>query len=527
MLKGKKNISKAKEYFEKAADMGSANGYSRYERLKQFSILYVAYMTWYSLASIYRDGAPGVPKNIPLAVHLYSLSASQGNVRALALLGEALLDTESWIGVYSREEASDKAEAGWDSHVKEGHNPAPSTPSGLTDGVEVEDRDDMSHQDDDNNKDDDNDDLLEDELARWGYNATRGISVIIPASNLVIRLPSPLRPDCSAALPMLKHVAEYSYRGNDITKEALNLYVTGDIWGALELYEEAADLGIHSGQENAAFIYKIIAEKKCKHRKDESSPVTFFSGMRSHINQVIASMRSLPFFGRLLKNFVLSTDDQNDDDDASSSYRGYSKAIHSPHCQNYFQDMSTRRWIQVANGGDVDAIREIAQMNEGVGHKKGNMKQNYSKAALLYGHAAATYGDISSVMALAAMIQHGSMSGMLAHVICWLLYFVFTIFFLLVGIEKNLTLASKLYGRAGELESVYSRYGMSWATTLGVAPKLAASYVEFERWMDFIDSVDYSQLCDQLQAESIPLLKSYGLLVCMLFAILYYIWGVL
>jgi hypothetical protein len=52
-----------------------------------------------------------------------------------------------------------------------------------------------------------------------------------------------------------------------------------------------------------------------------------------------------------------------------------------------------------------------------------------------------------------------------------------------LGVPKNLTLAKLLYDKAGELEAVYIKYGLSWATTKGVAPYLASALASLELWL--------------------------------------------
>ncbi len=52
-----------------------------------------------------------------------------------------------------------------------------------------------------------------------------------------------------------------------------------------------------------------------------------------------------------------------------------------------------------------------------------------------------------------------------------------------LGIQKNTTLAKLLYNKAAELESVYSEYGYSWATTNGFAPLLASTLASIESWI--------------------------------------------
>jgi hypothetical protein len=52
---------------------------------------------------------------------------------------------------------------------------------------------------------------------------------------------------CSVALHLLKNIAENSHRTNDLSKEALSAFLAGDYWTALDLYDEAAQLGRRRG----------------------------------------------------------------------------------------------------------------------------------------------------------------------------------------------------------------------------------------------------------------------------------------
>lgn len=44
--------------------------------------------------------------------------------------------------------------------------------------------------------------------------------------------------------------------------------LVGDYWSALSLYEEAADLGVHAAQENAAYLIEKILPMECAKYED-------------------------------------------------------------------------------------------------------------------------------------------------------------------------------------------------------------------------------------------------------------------
>jgi TPR repeat protein len=367
-----------------------------------------------SLGLMYRENSLSVTKqNIPLAVHLMSLAASMGHVRAMTNLAHALLDVESWLGHYAREQ-----------HERHAHSPIspPSKNINMPREIEVSlsgevigessGVDQVQDQQASPKPEEEGEDLL----LRWGYNSSVGIHIILTATSEIIRLPEPLRPDCSVAFPLLKYMAEHTFRPNDLTKSGLAAYTSGDLWEALEFYEEAADLGVAIAQENTAFLYQLVSERFCPHPSTSSSSSVFWK-----------SIQDSKIYGTFLEHYShwrqsfgsgTSTGDSKLSEDESNGlkYRGYDKILQSSSCSDYFEDMALIRWIQVANSGDVDAIRELAQRYQGIDphiittrNQEHNQRLtiNETKAALLYAIAAAEHGDISSIMALGWFAQKG------------------------------------------------------------------------------------------------------------------------
>jgi hypothetical protein len=99
------------------------------------------------------------------------------------------------------------------------------------------------------------------------------------------------------------------------------------------------------------------------------------------------------------------------------------------------------------------------------------------------------------------------------------------------GVSKNLSLASALYRRASELESVYSSYGMSWATTMGIAPRLAGAYVTLERWMEALGQqyhdTDLKETMENLEEATGVSIYYFITLGLGLGSVLFYIWVVM
>lgn len=84
-------------------------------------------------------------------------------------------------------------------------------------------------------------------------------------------------------------------------------------------------------------------------------------------------------------------------------------------------------------------------------------------------------------------------------------------FLIVIGVERNLTLAKLLYQKAAELESIYVKYGISWATTQGVAPFLADTMASIELWLSHVSQQWYQFVLDEYQL----LYSLIGILFCL------------
>lgn len=359
---------------------------------------------------MYRENSLTVVKqNIPLAVHLMSLAASMGHVRAMTNLAHAFFDVESWLGHYAREQSY------LTQKFEETRNNVTQVETFLSGEIANDESDDSLHSDDDG-----------DLMNRWGYNASHGMQIILSTTSEVIRLPNPLHPDCSIALPLMKYMAEYTFRPNDLAKNGLKAFREGDVWGALDLYEEAADLGVATAQENAAFLYELISEKYCPKPLEVSKVKNypkihkFLPQFKSEYNLWLKNLTvSFPFFESW---FSPRHEHVSIETERRSKFRGYDKMLKSASCSDYFHDMAIIRWNQVAKSGDVEALRKLAQRYQETDFSSLDLSfdfsfsdrtsshrltKNNTKAAMLYALAASEYGDISSIMSLGWFVQSG------------------------------------------------------------------------------------------------------------------------
>lgn len=191
-----RNYTKAMHYFLKAAALRSDEAH-------------------FSLAMIYREGL-GCPKDLPRSVAHLAVAASWGHLRALNFLAHALYDGDSWLAQHGREQhlqrrtkamaavltGAPTVTVNFMSH----NSTAASNTSAATAAA---------------------DSLLHSSLV---FDAFELIKVYLPGGE-VVPLPYPLgNPDgaCEAALPLLKHMAEMSYRPRDVIARANRMYLRGE-----------------------------------------------------------------------------------------------------------------------------------------------------------------------------------------------------------------------------------------------------------------------------------------------------------
>jgi len=395
------NISLAKEYFLKAANLHSADGHFAY-------------------AMLLRDGHDGNEIDVPQIVHHLAEAITLGHVRSANFLAHGLADPESWLAQYGRqEEAKERARA---SFILE--HPGEELPQKL------KETNDSSSSSSDNVV-----------TSQWKYNKSESITITLPLE--IVALPKQLGrgSPCVPALQLMKHISDYNYRSNDVTRAALDAYLEGDLWLALELYDEAADLGVPSAQENAAFLYEELAKRECA-----SSSSTTASAL---IQQLMDSLM------KPLTNDSSSNKNVNSFGNSSGNVPRLPILADTSKCSLYFAKQAARRWTQLANSGDFLAKREIADR---VYAGREPFDRNLTQAALLYTFAA-EQGDVVSLMSLGWVFGLGG-----------------------PGVNKNLTCAKSLFTTAEiwENDMPANAFGFSPLSTNGVAPLIALLYFRID-----------------------------------------------
>ena len=219
------------------------------------------------------------------------------------------------------------------------------------------------------------------------------VPIRFPLGGDYVHLPHPLgatEGSCRAGLQMMKYLSEMSYRTNDLLKTALKELLAGNLWDALELYEEAADLGVLSAQANAVYIYDLLSRWQCVNYDDIDDEFDYeYSGNATAHRQEASigqgeGSSMLADFGldpsKLERRLKLQSKKWstslllNGSTDESLLLELYTRLPlvlynHSNHsridtakCHLFFKRMSTRRWIQLFKNGDAAALLKLADV---------------------------------------------------------------------------------------------------------------------------------------------------------------------
>jgi len=292
----------------------------------------------------------------------------------------------------------------------------------------------------------------------WSFNASQHIMLHLPSGSFAIPLPLGRGDSCPVALQLLKNIAENSYRPNDLNRAALAKYLAGDRWGALELYDEAAVLGVQSAMENAAWLYDDLAEEQCLGAPNErvlekwcQLDLWWVQKLVRWVTWLLPDSLREPFLSRV--GDWTGSESQHPLSACREVQRSAATELRNA-CLHYFDKMSVRRSTQMANTGDHVARRDIADKyarapprNRAEAARLA-LQPNHSHAALLYA-LAAEQGDVHSVVHLAWLF-----SGVRSSVV------------------PNVTAARVLFRAASDMELRDDGYGHMPLHTMGMASQL-------------------------------------------------------
>lgn len=147
------------------------------------------------------------------------------------------------------------------------------------------------------------------------------------------------------------------------------------MWSALDLFEEAADLGVAAAQENAAYLLEQLAPAECLALQEGLAEKTVDSAAVQAASDAVRDSGTV-----------------------------------QDHCEAYMHRLATHRWAQLAGAGEPRAMRKVAatlldpqlQLQLQLGSEA-----SARDAATLFA-LAGEQGDTESLLRLGWMLYEGS-----------------------------------------------------------------------------------------------------------------------
>lgn len=336
--------------------------------------------SFFSLATLLRDKDYVSNPNFRLALFLYAKGANSGHVHSVYALAQAFGDPDSWLAEHLRAE---RVRQIGDSVAEYLLPPSKSHGPKYT-IAEL---------------------LSTENLADLNYDSSSDIIVRLPGAVDYIVLPNAL--SCRTALPFLKFLAEHSYRIRDVARAGYEAFINGDLWSALDYYDEAADLGSAAAQENAAFIYDILLQSECN--VQNSTKTAFWKkSLNEFIFKLLLSLKLiLEGAKKLFIDCFGSSVNSGADGKASETAGGehsYLPNLEGDACSLYYKRMAALRRLQSASNNEPSSIRMVAN---DILTGEYPFSANQTRSALLFGRAA-ELGDVHSIMSLGWMFFYGS-----------------------------------------------------------------------------------------------------------------------
>jgi TPR repeat protein len=203
------------------------------------------------------------------------------------------------------------------------------------------------------------------------------------------------------------------------------LTVAGDLWTALDLFEEAADLGVAAAQENAAYLLEQLAVTECRD----------LQGQLEGTNTTSVA----PYGGE-----------------------GATGACHSAEecCELYMQRLATHHWAQLSEAGEPRAMRKMATAlldparHVVVAGNKQDISSSPELQAVTLFALASEQGDTESLLHLGWMFYDGT-HGTCNHAVEYrfLLSIPDSVRQLTIGVPQNRSAAELLFKAALEIEA--------------------------------------------------------------------------
>ena len=277
---------------------------------------------------------------------------------------------------------------------------------------------------------------------------------------------------CTVAVRLAKRLSESSHYTNGVMRRALGSFLEGDYYAALELYDEAAELGVRMSHYNSVYLSEELMKTAC-------------GG-----NGNVIEMEWWDALGSVVRNIVgVGLGSSHGHEHGHADTLGFDN---QRQCKRNFQRVLSRRYMHLSNvAADPVATREIASQllefrypfdgvggtdppgsgsGDGASPSPSEWRPSVEQAVRLYAYQA-IQGDVHSLVTLGWAFQSGSIA----------------------GIPKNLTAAKSIFASAKTIElSTGSGSGKTVSVstvsgsggTMGVAPFIGEIYVEGQMWIE-------------------------------------------
>jgi TPR repeat protein len=369
----------------------------------------------FALASMLQSGQGG-KVDVPGAIRHSVIAANAGHARSKYFLAHALYDPESWLYTWGRQQT-------WKTQEKDREQHSYGRPHNLVEGTygtkgyglrgtpeekaqQIKEQKEFEEFHRKAKIESDAKTIEHERLANireddaydgWVYDEGTSFILHLPSGNVEVPMPLGQSDGCLASLFLMQSISHMSGRTNDLMDAALVAYMEGEWYESLELYNEAAELGVPAAQENSAILTEFMAPIECSgvgdmlgtnnHNQSHLDPLSWNWEPQPDTEAVEAKARWVPL--RDLGRDLSAAGDGSMDLEVEIST--YKTLVEQHKCTGYFDRTVYRRFTQLANSGDAAAKNELAQKSL---RKPDRTEEDikYAASMLVY---ASEQGDVS------------------------------------------------------------------------------------------------------------------------------------
>jgi len=390
------------------------------------------------------QGAQGGPLDVPGAIRHAVIAANAGHARSKYFLAHGLYDPESWLYAWGRQQTWAKQEKNRVRYMYgRPHTQVAGTYGTRAYGLRGSDEEQAQQKAENEayfeeearktaeeiaQKDAEREAKAKSSYDGWVYDEHKPFILRLPSGDVEIPIPLGQTDGCLTALYLLQSISHMSGRTNDLMDAALVAYMEGEVYESLELYNEAAELGVPAAIENSAVLTNFMVDVECSGQgdllgtnanqehwgilnwippnpeEDSNAPVgedVPLDGDDLNVGRWVP-LRDLRWdLAGIQKEVRVESSLESDSFmaeamDLEVEVSTYEGLLDYHKCTGHFHRMVNRRFTQLANSGDAPAKNIIAHRSL---NKPDRTKHDVDYAASLLVYAA-EQGDISSLMDL-------------------------------------------------------------------------------------------------------------------------------